>query len=264
MIVFFTDFGWEGTYVGQMEAVVRSLCPQVPIVHLCHTVHPQDVVEGAFLLTHSYEVFPPGTVFVAVVDPGVGTERVAMAVETPSYTFFAPDNGLLTGILLKNPPSRVVQLTNPQYHRPVVSSTFHGRDIFAPCSAYYLRGVPLTAFGPLYSPQVFLKELKPEVSPTCIRSQVVHIDRFGNLVTPISRDLLYQWLRGKPYTALEITLGSLHLQGLHKTYGEVPWGEPLALLGSFDTLEIAINGGNASQSLGVKRGEEVRITLKET
>lgn len=264
MIAFFTDFGWEGTYVGQMEAVVRSLCPQVPIIHLCHTVHPQDVVEGAFLLAHSYELFPPGTIFVAVVDPGVGTKRVAMAVETSSYTFFAPDNGLLTGILLKNPASKAVQLTNPQYHRPVVSSTFHGRDIFASCAAYYFRGVPLEAFGPLHSPQVFLKDLEPEVSPTNLQSQVVHIDRFGNLVTPVTREMLHQWLGGKPYTALEITLGPLHLQGLYKTYGEVPWGEPLALFGSFDTLEISINGGNASQLLGVKRREAVKITLRET
>jgi S-adenosylmethionine hydrolase len=261
-IVLLTDFGIEGPYVGQMKGILAKLAPDHPVIDLCHTVSPQDVREGAFLLEVSWRHFPLGSVFVAVVDPGVGTERAALVMEAEGRFFVGPDNGLLPGAFPPDASFRAVQLVNEEYRLVSVSSTFHGRDLFAPAGAVLARGIPMEEFGPPVQELVLLSHRFPAVSPEELRGQIVHVDRFGNLVSNISHLILEKWRSGNVGNgALTVRAGHETLQGLKRTYGQVEWGAPLALFGSLGYLEIAVNGGSAAEHLGVRRGE-IRVSIE--
>jgi S-adenosylmethionine hydrolase len=269
-IALLTDFGLDDAYVGVMKGVILSINPQAVVVDLCHQVAPQDVAAGAFLLATSYRYFPPTTIFVAVVDPGVGGARRAIALRTPHGTFVGPDNGLFGLVLadfgisagagtdraiLSGSEVAGVILANPHYFQPRVSSTFHGRDIFAPVAAHLSLGVPLSALGPVLTDVVVMAPLRPCRRGLELVGHVVYIDHFGNAIT----DVTVQDLEGTDH--LEIVVAGHHIRGLSRCYADR--AGLLALIGSLDRLEIAVAGGSAAQLLGLRPGDEVIVRTGE-
>ena len=266
VIALLTDFGVRDTYVGELKGAVLSINPSVTIVDITHEIPPQDIRAGAFLLGNAATAFPAGTVYVAVVDPGVGSERRPVLLETPQGTFVAPDNGLLTHVAWHGdhhhpPPStsglapllsgvKAWHLTNPAYWRSSVSNTFHGRDVFAPVAAHYATGVPAAEMG---SPVTELWRLpfpQPKLQEGVVTGEVIYVDHYGNLVTNIPAPML------PPEAQVEVA--GHRIEGLSRHYDTA---RPLvAMLGSHDTLEIANPGGSAAEALGVGQGAQVRVT----
>ena len=263
-IVLTTDFGLEDGYVGVMKGVILGISPRAQIVDLSHQVRPQDVPDAAFLLWTSYRYFPAGSIHVVVVDPGVGGERRAIAVQTPAATFVAPDNGVLSRVLqdhgLEAPePGRwpiagatqvtAVELTNSRYWRPEVSATFHGRDVFAPVAAHLSLGVSLADLGQPTDELYLLPTPAPLRRGGEVVGRVTHVDHFGNLVTNLRpADVL-------PLQPVELEVGGEVVRGLRRFYAEA---EGLgALVGSAGLVEIALTGGSAAKALGAGVGDEV-------
>ena len=266
LITLLTDFGNADAYVGVMKGVILGIDPSATVVDLTHDVPPQDILQGAFLLGTAWQAFPAGTIHVAVVDPGVGTDRRALLVQGGGHTFLAPDNGLLSFVLPRDegkgdpfqPYTGQVpkgytahSLTNQRYWRHPVSTTFHGRDIFAPVAAHLSTGVPADELGEGVTTLVRLAVTEPRWNREELAGLVMHIDRFGNVVTSIPEALT------NGGQVLTIELGGQSIQGLVATYGA---GVGLvALIGSNGYLEIAVRDGRAAQLLGVKVGDEVRV-----
>jgi len=251
-ITLLTDFGLLDNYVGIMKGVILSINPHVALIDLTHNVPPQDVWTAAYLLSTAHPYFPAGTIHVAVVDPGVGTSRRAIAVETERAFFVAPDNGLLTPVLKEENVHRIVALTEPRYWLPAPSATFHGRDIFAPVAAHISRGVPLEEMGTPIDEPVLLDWPYPHKRPDgSIVGHVLHIDRFGNIITDIRRENLDG--------DVVVEIAGRCIQGLKRTFAEVEVGEPLAYIGSTGRLEIAIRQGNAASAFGIRRGDEILV-----
>jgi len=197
VLALLTDFGLRDHYVGSMKAAALSVCPDLTLVDITHDIAPHDVLEGALQLAACYRYFPVGTVFVAVVDPGVGSTRRGMAADVGDYRLVAPDNGLLTAVFQETPPKKIVELTERRYFRPTVSRTFEGRDRFAPSAAWLLRGVELTALGRPITNPMLLDLPRVQVEGNLLRGAVLRADRFGNLVTNIDRRLsVLRGLRG--------------------------------------------------------------------
>ncbi|MBC7251872.1 MAG: SAM-dependent chlorinase/fluorinase [Anaerolineae bacterium] len=255
IVTLLTDFGWKDGYVGIMKGVILGIAPHVTLVDITHDIAPQDVRDAAYVLYTAVPYFPPDTVHLVVVDPGVGSERRAIAVRTAQGAFVAPDNGVLSYVLVANPPQIAVSLTNPRYRLPQVSHTFHGRDIFAPAAAHLAQGVPLTELGEPVQELITFPLPQAQIRPDgSVSGQVIHVDHFGNAITNLRREDI-PW----PDERLLIEVGGRVLAGLHKTYAQGQPGEPLALIGSSGHLEIAVPGGNAAQSLNVCIGSEVRL-----
>lgn len=265
IITLLTDFGTEDTYAGVMKGVIASLCPGATVIDLTHEVPPQDIATGAFLLDVSVDYFPEGTIHVAVVDPGVGTARKPVALRTPKAFFVGPDNGIFTLVLQRQKLLQAVCPDNPRYHLPHPSATFHGRDIFAPVAAHIARGVALAELG---TPLTHLQRLplpRIRVDWQGIRATVVHIDRFGNAITNLTRVDYEAWrIRWDVKEPAVEVVSSKALLPICCTYGDVPRGQPLALFGSSDRLEIAVNSGNAAQVLNLRRGDTVRVLRRES
>jgi S-adenosylmethionine hydrolase len=253
-VALLTDFGTQDTYVAEMHAVLASLAPQVRVIDLTHAIDSQNILQGAVALGDAVEVFPRGTIFVAVVDPGVGSARRAVAAEIGDWRFVGPDNGLLTGVLQRWPLDRGVSLTNAQYFRSTVSRTFHGRDVFAPVAAHWATGVPLEQFGPpLDEPLQRLPWPKPVLLAGGVTGEVLAVDHFGNLLTNLSAEL---WA---DRTAVpRVSLAGRDIGPLVACYADRP-GEPLALIGSHGRLEIAVDQGSAAAELGCGVGTAVTV-----
>src|SRR5580765_2008235 len=181
IIALLTDFGGRDHYTGTMKAVVLGICPDVTLVDISHEIPPHDVLTAALQLAASYKYFPAGSIFLVVVDPGVGSPRRGLAVDTGDHRFIAPDNGVLTAVLREAPPKRMVELTERRYARPTVSKTFEGRDRFAPAAAWLAKGVDLTALGRSAGDYQRLLIPVPQVTETTLSGEVIRIDRFGNL-----------------------------------------------------------------------------------
>jgi S-adenosylmethionine hydrolase len=256
VITLLTDFGLEDGYVAAMKGVIAGIAPEAHVVDVTHLVPPQDVAFARFRLLTVARFFPPGTIHVAVVDPGVGTARQAVAIRCRSGScLVGPDNGLLSGALEADPPLAVVQLTEPRFWRTATpSATFHGRDVFAPVAAHLARGVPLEALGPAVPAEgLEMLELQPP-TPVAggVDGAVQATDRFGNLISNVPAALLPgdgSWrasIRGR-------TLAG------HRTYADVPPGELLALVGSHGFVEVAVHRGDARRTLGTTVGERVEI-----
>lgn len=265
IITLLTDFGTEDTYAGVMKGVIASLCPDARVIDLTHEVPPQDIATGAFLLDVSVDYFPEGTIHVAVVDPGVGTARKPVALRTAKAFFVGADNGIFTLVLQRQKLLQAVCLDNPQYHLPHPSATFHGRDIFAPVAAYLARGTPLEYLG---TPLTRLQRLplpRIRVDWQGIRATVVHIDRFGNAITNLTRAdyeaWCVRWDVKEP--VVEVVKGGMWLP-ICRTYSDVSHGQPLALFGSSERLEVAVNRGNAAQVLSLRRGDAVRVLRRDS
>jgi S-adenosylmethionine hydrolase len=254
LIALLTDFGLRDHYVGTMKAVMLGICPEASLVDISHDVAPQNVLGAALELAAAYAYFPSGTIFLVVVDPGVGSTRRAVAVEAGGYRFVAPDNGVLSIVLERSPLSSAVELTASQYSRPTISKTFEGRDRFAPAAAWLASGVPLTALGRPASALVTLEVPSPRATEGGIDGAVLRVDRFGNLITNIDRAMLRK-LSG----AVTVRIGSQVIPRIVATYAEAEAGEVCALVGSSDHLEIAVNGGSAAATLGQGLGAIVQL-----
>lgn len=276
-IALLTDFGLDDVYVGVMKAVITGICPVARVIDLSHAVQPQNIHQAAFLLANAVRYFPPGTVFVVVVDPGVGSVRRAVAARAGGYTFVAPDNGVLSYVLadLGAEPMAAAELVNPVYRLPVVSSTFHGRDIFAPAAAHLARGVAVEAMGPLLNDPVTLSQPTLSLKRESLIGEVLHIDRFGNVITSLGRlawlasgdlelEVAFGVERGRRVQVSahsEVELQGRVVAGISRTYAEVPHSTPLALLSSDGFLELAVRQGSAAEVFGAQVGDSVLVTL---
>ena len=256
IITLITDFGIQDGYVGAMKGVILGINPRARIVDISHRVNRHDLLQAALVLRNTCSYFPPGSVHLVVVDPGVGGRRKALVAETEDFVFVGPDNGVFSPALEDFPPVRVVAIQKSRYILPRVSDTFHGRDIFAPVAAHCSLGVGVDEFGPEIKTCQSMVLPQPRIEADGLRGQVMAVDSFGNLVTDISR----RDLDGCTGTApVIIQLGELTISRISHSYQEVPRGSPLAIIGSWDLLEIAVNGGDARSVLGAERGDPVVV-----
>jgi S-adenosyl-L-methionine hydrolase (adenosine-forming) len=253
IITLLTDFGLVDPYVGMMKGAVLSLNPAATLVDVTHEVPPQDIATGAFLLAHAAAYFPPGTIHIAVVDPGVGSRRRPIAVAADDQLFVGPDNGLLSLALRARRRRQAVVLTNARYFRAARSHTFHGRDLFAPVAAHLSLGVPLGALGPPAGRRVSLPWPAPRARGRRLRGAVLLVDRYGNVITNIDRPRLGSG-RG-----LAIVAGGRRWSRVVRTYADVAPGQPLALVNSYDLLELAVRDGSAATLLGLRPGDPVTV-----
>lgn len=260
VVTLLTDFGLADAYVGAMKGVMLGIAPGAGLVDISHQVPPQDVAAGAFLLSSAYRFFPPGTVHLAVVDPGVGSARRGIVVETAEYRFVGPDNGLFSPVYEAGDVRQVVEIRNPDLCRSEVSATFHGRDVFAPAAAHLCRGTPVGAFGPPVPDPVRLDLWSARTGAGEIAGRIVHVDHFGNGVTNLSRGRVEAAAEGR---RVRVRVGGHTFDRLCRTYADVPAGKALALYGSQDTLEVSVNGGSAADALGIRRGDEVRVEWEQ-
>jgi len=261
LITLLSDFGVKGPYVAEMKAVMLSICPEARIIDISHQIEKFNIRMGAFVLVSATSYFPVGTVHVAVVDPGVGTKRRPLIVETKRYFYVGPDNGLLMLSAQKEEIRHVYNISNPHYMLPTISKTFHGRDIFAPAAAHLAKGCVPSEFGPEIHDYLIPRFAKPRMGKGGLLGEVLYIDDFGNVVSNISTKdlekvgmkegcLLYMKFRKKVWKLKFCS-----------AYGEVPVKAPLVLIGSSDFLEISVNQGNASEAFKVKIGDPICVSL---
>jgi S-adenosylmethionine hydrolase len=254
LITLTTDFGLQDGYVGTMKGVILGINPQATIVDLCHDIAPQDVREAAYVLYTAYHHFPPRTVHVVVVDPGVGSERRAIALRTRQAVFVAPDNGVLSYVVAQAEILGIVHLTNPRYWLAEVSATFHGRDIFAPVAGHLSRGVPFSELGQPIHDIVLLPLPQPKARPDgTLIGHILHVDRFGNCITDVRAERL------PTEGPLTVEVAGRRIVGLSPTYASGEEGEFVTLIGSEGHLEIAVRGGSAAQALGARAGDEIVV-----
>jgi S-adenosylmethionine hydrolase len=248
-----TDFGTGGPYAAALKGVLLGLAPGVTIVDVCHDISPQNILEGGFVLAGIADVFPPGTVHLAVVDPGVGTDRRLIAVEVARQWFVLPDNGLVTGVARGRAVTAIREITNPSLRRSVVSATFHGRDILAPAAAHLLRGGDPAELGPARERFIELRNFEPNPDDHGFVGEVIYRDAFGNLITNISADRLAD----TTLDGWEVEIAGEVIRGISRTYGESGTGSLLALIGSSGWLEVAVANGDAARQLTAGAGTTV-------
>jgi S-adenosyl-L-methionine hydrolase (adenosine-forming) len=263
IITLLTDFGQRDHFVAVMKGTVLTINPDVSFVDITHEIAPQDVAGGAFTLGQAYSSFPPGTIHVAVVDPGVGTARRALVASARAQFFVVPDNGLLTYVLNSEEAIAVHEITSDHYLRKPVSTTFHGRDVFAPVAAWISRDIPLQQFGPPLHEPVRLKVPQlTRVRDSLIQAAVLATDRFGNLITNLKpEDLPAYGTTGRKW---KILAGKREITTFRRTFGEVgegDAGEVFVVPGSTGYLEIAVRNGSAAAELGLKPGAPIGVVL---
>ncbi len=282
VITLLTDFGNQDAYVGIMKGVIAGINPFANIVDICHNVPPQDIFGGAYLLYSSYKYFPRKTIHVAVVDPGVGSRRDIVCVETKDCFFLVPDNGILGFIIQNEKLKSIFRITNNKYFLPSPSNTFHGRDVFASVAAHLSLGVKPQQLGIKIDQLEQLDIPKPVPKKAGqVEGQIIYIDRFGNLITNIKKEYLVKWVGGQKsevgsqktdickkaskekilsqHDTIETAIGKKKIMGLSKTYTDVKPGEPLALFGSAGFLEVSINQGNAQRYFKADKGSKIII-----
>lgn len=254
IIALLTDFGNRDWFVGVMKAVILKINPNVNIVDISHEISPQNVNEAGFVLWNAYKHFPPKTIFVCVVDPKVGSERKIIAVETKEHIFIAPDNGLLNLVLSEVEPLRAVYVENKEYFLKDISSTFHGRDIFAPVSAYISRGVDIDELGSKAELSL-TKTIFIDVSSAGDYSgEIIYIDRFGNLITNLK---VFGKIEG------EVRFKEYIIEKISTAYADVNPGQVVALVNSSNLLEIGIRNGNAKEFFKANYGESFIAKIKQ-
>ena len=256
VIALLTDFGTRDHYVGAMKGVLVSVCPDATLVDITHEIEPQDVLGAALALEAAHTYFPPGSVFLVIVDPGVGTSRRPLAADAGGYRFVGPDNGVLSRVVhgQRHEPARIVELKEKKFARATVSKTFEGRDRFAPAAGWLARGTALEALGPAVVDPVLLEVPVAKVTPAAIEGEVLRVDRFGSLITNIDERLL-STLRSP-----RVTIAGRDVGPIVSTYADADPGALCALLGSTGHLEIAVNRGDAAQALAARRGVAVKVT----
>jgi S-adenosylmethionine hydrolase len=250
-----TDFGISGPYVAALKGILLDLAPGAQVVDVCHAIAPQNILEGGFVLTGIVDAFPMGTVHLAVIDPGVGTERRLIAAAVAGQYLVLPDNGLITGVARGRTVEGIWEITNPALRRPVVSATFHGRDILAPAAAHLLRGGAPDQLGPARTQFVTLRNFDPTADEHGFVGEVIFRDTFGNLITNVTADRLAETPRG----SWLIEIASERIDGIVRTYGDRPTGSLVALVGSCGWVEIAVVNGDAARQLTAGAGTTVRF-----
>jgi S-adenosylmethionine hydrolase len=268
-----TDFGDKDGYVGTMKGVMAGIAPGIPFVDITQTISPQNVAEAAYVLWTAVPYFPSDAVHLVVVDPGVGTQRLAIAARSKMGYMVGPDNGVFSYIWAIAPSDTIVSLENPRYRLSGVSSTFHGRDIFSPAAAYLAAGVPLEEFGPEVTDPVLLPTPEVTFADKTISGTILYVDHFGNCITSIGRlvwsgeslALTPVWSDTESLaltvSETQVTAADKVLGPIRHTYGEVGIGDGLALVGSEGMLEIATNHGNGAVDLGLSIGDTITIEL---
>ena len=259
IITLTTDFGLKDPYAAEMKAAILGICPNAVIVDITHEIEKFNIRTGAYVLASAVPYFPTGTIHVAVVDPGVGTQRRPILIQTQQGCFIGPDNGLLILAAENQGITSIHEITNPRLMLPRVSSTFHGRDVFAPAAAHLANGVHPTEFGPEIRDAV-----KPDFTKVMLRKgvmigEVLHVDNFGNVITNISEKEIAR-IHTKDTVNVELPNQKLKLK-LCKAYAEAKPREPLALIGSHNYLEIAINQGNAAAKFKIKLGDKIKLSF---
>ncbi|MBI5250992.1 MAG: SAM-dependent chlorinase/fluorinase [Desulfomonile tiedjei] len=252
VITFTTDFGTRDGYTAQMKGVVLGICPGARLIDVTHDIRPYAILEGALVLNAVSRHFPEGTIHVGVVDPGVGGPRREMALNAGNRFYVGPDNGLFSFIFDSCQPWEARAISNSDYMLPDPHPTFHGRDVFSATAAHLCAGRPFDLVGPPIQDPVRLNLPQAFQSQDGIRGQIIYVDRFGNLTSNISAQMLTRKARS-------IEVGNLVIQGIRRFFGEVSEGEPLALINSFGFLEIAVNMRDASEVLDLRTGADVRL-----
>jgi hypothetical protein len=259
-IALLSDFGHRDHYAGTMKGVIASIAPRAPITDITHGVPAQSIVAGALALREAARFFPRRTVFVAVVDPGVGTSRRAIAVETrDGARFVGPDNGLLWPAVERAGMVRAVEITSPRYRLSPVSATFHGRDIFAPAAAHLWRGVTLAQMGQAIARITRLEIPRPIERGAKVRGEILYVDGFGNLVSNIDAESVARLESRFPAKMLSVKIGRSAPIELGRAYGDAPRSAPLAVIGSFDLLEVAVRDGRAAERFSAGPGTPLTL-----
>ncbi|HPM84635.1 MAG TPA: SAM-dependent chlorinase/fluorinase [Candidatus Anammoximicrobium sp.] len=253
-----TDFGSGSPYVAQIKGVILSIHPHAVLVDITHDIAPQDVRQGALVLEDVTPRFPESSIHVAVVDPGVGTDRRVLAAEIGRRYYIAPDNGLLGRLIGRDPDARVMALTKREYWLSAVSATFHGRDILAPVAAHLSLGTALEELGEAWDQPVQVSWPEAVVEKNRLQGEIIAIDTFGNLISNITQDLI---AATRAPDAATVHCGGRTISGIVATYGQRPPGTPIALVGSSNRLEIAVVNGNAAVELRAQVGEAVSVIL---
>ncbi len=259
IITLTTDYGTSDHLVGTIKGVILKICPEATIVDINHHVAPFDVLDGALALGAAYRYYPPRTVHLAVVDPGVGTQRRPILVTGEQHYFVAPDNGVLSLVYEREASLTVRHVTAEHYFLNPISNTFHGRDIFAPVAAWIAKTGQGSSFGEEISDFVRFSLPKPKASNNTMKGVVLRVDNFGNLMTNFSPEELPQL--ATPGGKIKVLVGGKEILQLAQTYAQGAPGEAIALVGSSGFLEISVNKGNAARTLGVNRGAEVTLEL---
>ncbi len=262
IITLTTDFGLHDHFVGTMKGVILGICPGATIVDVTHQITPFEISEGAFTVMEAWRAFPKKTIHVAVVDPGVGSSRRPILVEAGGHYFVGPDNGVLAMVYgplrERGEKIRVRHLTKEEYFRQPVSRTFHGRDIFAPVAAHLAAGVTPAKLGPIIEDYLKLQSFWPtRMAKRSWTGQVLKVDRFGNLISNFS-EAEFEGIKTRPF---EIAIGTEKIHRLALNYAEVPFGEPVAIVGSSGFVEICVNQGNAAKQLGCGVGAPLELAL---
>lgn len=253
-----SDFGTKDSYVAEMKGVILSIIQNAVIVDVTHEIEKFNIKQGAFALASVIPYFPKGTIHVAVIDPGVGTERLPILIQTKQGFLIGPDNGVLILAAQNQGIQRIYQLSNPRYMQPQISGTFHGRDIFAPAAAFLERGTKPSAFGPAIQSVVMPEFANVKQEDNCVFGEILQVDSFGNIISNISQKVLLQiGITG----AVKVQLGhnQVHLD-FCSSYGEAEPQKLLALIGSHGFLEIALNQGSAAEMLHVKTGDKIQLS----
>lgn len=251
-IVLLTDFSLKDIYVASIKGVILSLFPEATMVDLSHEIEPQNVRQAAFCLEASYSLFPTGSIFVCVVDPGVGSERSILAAKTKKGIFLAPDNGLLTRVLEKEKPFELRIATNRKFFRKEISHTFHGRDCFAPLAARLaMNPVLFSGLGPKVRNFHRLDSPKPKIRKGKVSGEVLFFDHFGNAFTNIPGTV--------PSSSFSVRVKGKNLGSIRKSYFEVPQGKAVAVISSSNWLELAVNHGSAREKLKLREGTCVEV-----
>ena len=249
-----TDFGLGDPYVASMKAVILSIDRTVLLVDISHELPPHQILPAALLLREVCPRFPPGTIHVAVVDPGVGGARRPVLLKIQDHFWIGPDNGLFGLLITDFGCTGAWRIENRRYFLPSVSRTFHGRDLFAPAAAHLARGVPAEAFGPEIRDLMTIELPKPAREEDRLRGEIIWIDHFGNCMTNISEEEALQWSDREPFI---IRAASRVMEGVSTSYDVVPKGHSLAIFNSMRRLEIACNQSRADQTLGLRQGDQV-------
>src|SRR5271163_3948408 len=261
-IAILTDFGDRDHYAGVIKGVIATIAHAARVIDITHGIPAQSVTAGALALAQSWRFFPRRTVFVAVVDPGVGTARLPIAIETTSGArFVGPDNGLLYLAAKDAGIRRIVELRAPKYRLTNVSSTFHGRDIFAPAAAWLCSGTPVTSLGPAIADLKQLAIAVPKPRGNTLEGTVIYVDGYGNLVTNIDRATLQAFAASFRAVKLLVRIVKGASMEIFQAYGDAPPGAPLATFGSFELLEIAIRDGSAASRFGLGEGAPVTVSV---
>jgi S-adenosyl-L-methionine hydrolase (adenosine-forming) len=252
VITLTTDFGTRDGFVAQMKGVILGINPGVRLVDVTHDIEPFSIMEAALVLKGISSHFPRGAIHVAVVDPGVGSDRRRIVLRTGEQMFVGPDNGLFSLVVPEGRPPEIREIENPDYMRPQPHPTFHGRDVFAPVAAHLSAGKPFDGLGPLVNDPIMLSFPAVKENADGLEGNVIHVDRFGNVSTNIDKEMLTR-------SVGTVCLGNVTIQGLSRFFGEVPVGKAVALINSFGLLEIAVNRGNAAEELGIGMDEPIKV-----